>query len=148
MSSVHLFLPSFVLLAACTSTNPIKYTGEKKHTQRKTLCCHIYYYQWWCTRHASVQVVSRHSERGKKARQTEEEVGRQHQGMDRPGVRQVPEGSGELGKTEKTVYKVICGVPTTLAVKGLMMMMMMMMMSSVFAWVTIICPPPPPSPPY
>ena len=27
-----------------------------------------------------------------------EEVGRQHQGMDRPGVRQVPEGSGEQGK--------------------------------------------------
>ena len=36
-----------------------------------------------------------HSERGKRARQTEEEVGRQHQGMDRPGVRKVPEGSGE-----------------------------------------------------
>ena len=28
-------------------------------------------------------------------RQTEKEVGKQHQGMDRPGVRQVPEGSGE-----------------------------------------------------
>ena len=28
-------------------------------------------------------------------RQTEGEVGRQHQGMDRPGVWQVPEGSGE-----------------------------------------------------
>ena len=39
--------------------------------------------------------LARHSERGKKTRQTEEEVGRQHQGMDRPGVRQVPEGSGE-----------------------------------------------------
>ena len=25
-------------------------------------------------------------------------MGRQHQGMDRPGVRQVPEGSGEQGK--------------------------------------------------
>ena len=46
--------------------------------------------------------VSRHSERGKKTRQTEEDVGRQHQGMDRPGVRQVPEGSGEQGKMEKT----------------------------------------------
>ena len=34
---------------------------------------------------------------GKKTRQTEEEVGRPHQGMDRPGVRQVPEGSGEQG---------------------------------------------------
>ena len=57
---------------------------------------------------------------------TEEEVGRQHQGMDRPGVRQVPEGSGEQGKMEKTGCKIICGAPTTLTVKGLMMMTMMM----------------------
>ena len=49
--------------------------------------------------------LARHSERGKKTRQTEEEVGRQHQGMDRPGVRQVPEGSGEQRKMEKTVVK-------------------------------------------
>ena len=69
--------------------------------------------------------LARHSERGKKTRQTEEEVGRQRQGMDRPGVRQVPEGSGEQGKMEKTGCKIICGAPTTLAVKGLMMMMMM-----------------------
>ena len=48
--------------------------------------------------------------------------------MDWPGVRQVPEGSGELGKIEKTGCKIICGAPTTLAVKELMMMMMMMMM--------------------
>ena len=41
--------------------------------------------------------LARHSERGKKTRETEEEVGRQHQGMDRPGVRQIPEGSGEQG---------------------------------------------------
>ena len=45
--------------------------------------------------------------------------------MDRPGVRQVPEGSGEQGKMEKTGCKIICGASTTLAVKGLMMMMMM-----------------------
>ena len=37
-------------------------------------------------------------ERGKKTRQTEQEMGRQHQEMDRPRVRQVPEGSGEQGK--------------------------------------------------
>ena len=37
--------------------------------------------------------LARHSERGEKRRQTEEEVERQHQGMDRPGVHQVPEGS-------------------------------------------------------
>ena len=66
--------------------------------------------------------LARHSERGEKTRQTEEEVGRQHQGMDRPGVRQVPEDSREQGKMEKTGCKFICGVPTTLAVKGLMMM--------------------------
>ena len=42
--------------------------------------------------------LARHSERGKKTRWTKKEVGRQHQGMDRPGVRQGPEGSGEQGK--------------------------------------------------
>ena len=49
--------------------------------------------------------LARHSERGKKKRQTEEEVGRQHQEMDRPGVRQVPEDSGEQGKWRKQVAK-------------------------------------------
>ena len=49
-------------------------------------------------------------------------MGRQHQEMDRTGVRQVPEGSGEQGKMEKTGCKIICGAPTTLAVKGLTMM--------------------------
>ena len=57
-------------------------------------------------------------ERGKKTKQTEQEVGRQHQGMDRSGVRQVPEGSGEQGKTEKTGCEIICVAPKTLAVKG------------------------------
>ena len=61
--------------------------------------------------------LARHSERGKKIRQREEEVGRQHQGMDRPGVWQVQEGSGEQGKMEKTGCKIICGAPTTLMVK-------------------------------
>ena len=69
---------------------------------------------------------ARHSERWKKTRQTEKDVGRQHQWMDRPGVRQVPEGGGEQGKMEKTGCEIICGAPTTLAVKGLMMMMTMM----------------------
>ena len=62
--------------------------------------------------------LARHSERGKKTRQTEEEVGRQHQGMVRPGVRQVPEGIGEQGKMEETGCEIICGAPTSLAVKG------------------------------
>ena len=61
---------------------------------------------------------SRHSEMGKETRQTGEEVGRQHQGMDRPGVRQVPEGSGEQGKMEETGCEIIFDVPTTLTVKG------------------------------
>ena len=39
--------------------------------------------------------LARHSERGKSTMQTEEKVGRQHQEMDRPGIRQIPEGSGE-----------------------------------------------------
>ena len=62
--------------------------------------------------------LARHSERGKKTRQTEEEVGRQHQLMGRPGVRQVLEGSGEQGKMEETGCEIICGAPTTLAVKA------------------------------
>ena len=59
-------------------------------------------------------ILQRHGER--RATQTEEEVGRQHQGMDRPGVRQVPEGSEELGKMEKIGCEIICGAPTTPAV--------------------------------
>ena len=62
--------------------------------------------------------LARHSEKGKKTRQTEEEVGRQNQGMDRPGVFQVPEGSAEQGKMEETGREIICGAPTTLAVKA------------------------------
>ena len=41
-----------------------------------------------------------------------------HQEMDRPGGRQVPEGSGEQGKIEKTGCEIICGDPATVAVKG------------------------------
>ena len=62
--------------------------------------------------------LARHNERGKKTRRTKEEAGRQHQGMDRPGVRQVPGGSGEQRKMEETGCEIICGAPTTLAVKG------------------------------
>ena len=49
--------------------------------------------------------LARHSEREKKTRQTEEEVGRQHQEIDRPGVCQVPEGSREQEKWRKLVAK-------------------------------------------
>ena len=72
--------------------------------------------------------LARHSERGKKTRQTEQEVGRQHQGMDRPGVRQVPEGGGEQGKMEKIACTITCGAPTTLAVMGQTIMMI------IFPW--------------
>ena len=79
----------------------------------------------WC-RHVSHSsgldktiLQGRHRESGKKTRQTEEEVRRQHYGMDWPGVRQVPEGSGGLGKQkEKNGCKSICGASTTLEVKG------------------------------
>ena len=52
-------------------------------------------------------------------------LGRQQQGMDKPGVQKVLEGSGEQGKMERTFCKIIFGAPTTLMVKGLMMIMMM-----------------------
>ena len=58
--------------------------------------------------------LARHRERGKKTKQTEEEVGRQHHGMDRVGVRQVSKGSGERGQTEETGCEIICGAPTNL----------------------------------
>ena len=74
--------------------------------------------------------LARHSERGKKTRQTKVEVGRQHQGMDGPEVWQVPEGRGEQRKMEKTGCKIICGAPMTLTVKGLMMMMMIPLLLS------------------
>ena len=48
-------------------------------------------------------IFARHGERGKKTRQTEAEVGRQYQGMDRPEFRQVQEGNGQQGEMEETV---------------------------------------------
>ena len=45
-------------------------------------------------------------------------MGRQHQGMDKPGVCQVPEGSGEQEKMEETGCEIICGAQTPLMVKG------------------------------
>ena len=77
--------------------------------------------------------LARHSERGNKTRQTEEEVERQHQGVDRLAVRQVPKGTGEQRKMEETGCEVICGAPTTLAVKGLIMMMMSGYLTATFS---------------
>ena len=64
--------------------------------------------------------LARHSERGNKTRQTEEEVGRQHQGIDRLRVRQVPEGSGEKGKKWRKLVAKSSVKITTLVVKGKM----------------------------
>ena len=44
-------------------------------------------------------------------------MGRQRQGVNKPGVRQVSEGSGEQRKMEETDCEVICGALTTPAVK-------------------------------
>ena len=91
----------------------ISYKDDRKETQTEVV--------WSCFPfiRSGQNHLARHSERGKTARQTEEEVGRQHQEIDRPGVRQVQEGSGEQGKMEKTSCKIICGASSTLAVKGL-----------------------------
>ena len=56
---------------------------------------------------------------GRKTRQTDEEVGRQQQGMTRPGVRQVQVGSGEQSKMQKTGFKAVRGALRILVVKGL-----------------------------
>ena len=56
--------------------------------------------------------------KGRRRQGRQEELGRQHQGMDRSGVRPVPEGSGEQRKMEETGCEIICGTLTTLAVKG------------------------------
>ena len=42
---------------------------------------------------------------GRRQSRQKKEVGRQHRGMDRLGVRQVPEGCGEQGKRRKLVVK-------------------------------------------
>ena len=71
--------------------------GQRKETQTEVV--------WTClpSNRFGQNRVARHSERGKKTKQTEDAMGRQHQGMDRPGVRQVPEDGREQGKMEETV---------------------------------------------
>ena len=83
-------------------------SDDRKETQTAVV--------WTCLLFKSGQNhLTRHSERGKKTRQTEEEVRRQHWGMDRSGVRKVPEGSRGRGKMEDTGCEIICGAPMTLA---------------------------------
>ena len=52
---------------------------------------------------------------------TKEELGRKHEGIDRPEALQVSEGSCEQEKMARTDCKVVCGAPTTLVIKGLIM---------------------------
>ena len=59
-----------------------------------------------------------HSERKEKTRQTEEEMGRQYQKVDRDGLCKVPKSSGEQGRMERDCCKVISGAPTTSKVTG------------------------------
>ena len=75
---------------------------------------------WPCTNTILQDTVKKGRRQGreKKRRQTETEMGRQHQVMDRPGVHQVQEGSGEQRKMKETGWEVICGAPTTPAVTG------------------------------
>ena len=105
------------------------WTTRRPHDYRKEMQTAVV---WTCLLfiRSGQNHLARYSEKGKKTRQTEEDVGWQHQKMDRPGVCQVPEGSGEQGKTEETVCEIICGAPTTLVVKGSMMMMMMMTLNT------------------
>ena len=59
------------------------------------------------------------SERSKKERKTEEEIGRLHQRIDGNGVWRFPEGSGRQGRVDRYCCNVICGAPMTPEVKGL-----------------------------
>ena len=77
--------------------------------------------QWYghvCRSSGLAKTILQGTVKGGRRRGREEEVGRHHKGMDRLGVRQVQEGSGEQGKMEETGCEIICGAQTTLAVKG------------------------------
>ena len=73
-------------------------------------------------------IWSGHSKRGKKMRQTQWRDGKTTSGNGQAWSSQSPRGQRRTGKMEETGCEIICGAPTTLAVKGLMMMIMMMMM--------------------
>ena len=81
--------------------NPVtrRFPDHRKETQTEVVWTRLLFFR------SSQNHLARHSERGKKTRQTEEEVGRQHQGMDRPGVREVQESSGEQEEWRKLVVK-------------------------------------------
>ena len=81
--------------------------------------------------------LARYGERGKKTRQTEEEVGRQIRewtGLEFAKSQRAVENREKL---EETGCEVICGAPTTLAVEGLMMMTIII--NFVFYFVRAMC---------
>ena len=87
---------------------------HRKETQTKVVCT------WTCLPFiwSGQNHLARHTDGGKKTRQTEKEVGRQHQETNWPGVCKAPKGSGEPREMEETGCEVICGGQTTLTVKG------------------------------
>ena len=56
--------------------------------------------------------------KGEEDKADRKQVERQHQEMDRPGLRQVPEADGKQREMKETGCEVICGAQTTPAVKG------------------------------
>ena len=84
--------------------------GHRKETQTAVVWTYLPFIK------SGQNHLARHSERGKKIRQTEKEVERQHHGMDRLGVRQVQEGNGEPRKMDETGCEFVSGAPTTPAV--------------------------------
>ena len=62
--------------------------------------------------------LGRHNERGKKTRQTAEEVGRQHREWTGLEFTKSQRAVENREKWRKLIAKIICGAPTTLAVKG------------------------------
>ena len=79
--------------------NPPKTTTTTKTTTQKTK-----------------QKQKQKQNKNKQQPKNEKEVER-HQGMDRRGIRQVPEGGGEQRKMEETGCEIICGTPTTLLLR-------------------------------
>ena len=76
--------------------------------------------QWY--RHVSrssglVKAILQGTVKGGRRQGRQEKRWGDNQGIDRPGVRHVPEGCGEERKMEETGCEIICSKPTTLAVK-------------------------------
>ena len=61
-----------------------------------------------------VAIVKGGRRQGRQKKRLEDNVRK----MDRPGVRRVPEGSGEQRKMEETGCEIICGALMTLVVQG------------------------------